>query len=374
MTDTTSPDPTAPLVARVEGVRAALPAAEVDALLVTEMVNAGYLTGFTGSSAYVLITADTAVLVTDPRYTLRARAESPHCEIVIATSSGGYLEALKEAIASRPSLKKIGFEGARVTVSQLQSLAKNIENVEWTSTENIVENLRAVKDAGEVDAIERAVVVAEKAFESVKSKLRAGISERDFAIELDFAMRRGGADALAFETIVASGPQSAHPHHRPNERIIQTGDFVTIDWGASVDGYCSDMTRTVLIGPVAADAEQTRVYDTVLQAQRKAIAAIAPGMTGQQIDSVARDHIAAAGYGEKFGHSLGHALGRVVHDGPGLSARATELFLKPGMVMTVEPGVYIEGWGGIRIEEDVVVTENGCSVLTHLPNDLEILG
>jgi len=361
------------LAARVDGVRAALAGAEVDALLIMEMVNVGYVTGFTGSAGYALITPDAAVLITDARYTLRARAECPHFEVVIASSSGGYMEVLKAQMAAHSSIKTVGFEGARVTVSQHAHLTKNLETVELKSTENIVETLRAVKDAGEIAAIEKAILVAEEAFQSVKGLLRAGITERDFAIELEFAMRRRGADTMAFETIVASGPQAAHPHHRPNDRIIQPGDWVTVDWGASVDGYCSDMTRNYLIGPTTATDEQAKVYDTVLQAQRKAIAAIAPGKNGQEIDAIARDHIAAAGYGDHFGHSLGHALGRVVHDGPGLSTRAEDVILKPGMVLTVEPGIYIENWGGIRIEEDIVVTESGCDVLTHLPNELEVL-
>jgi Xaa-Pro aminopeptidase len=362
------------LRARLDGVRAALGPAEVNAVLITDMVNIGYVTGFTGSAGYALVSRDSALLITDARYTLRAREECPHFTVVIASGSGGYMEALTEQITSNLSLKTIGFEATKMTVSQHQHLMKQINSVEWKPTDNVVENLRAVKDSGEVAAIKRAIDVAETAFQSVKGLLKAGISERDFALELEFAMRRGGADALAFETIVASGPQSARPHHTPNSRILQSGDWVTVDWGASVDGYCSDMTRTVLIGPTTPTSEQARVYDTVLQAQRKAIAEIAPGKTGQQIDTVARDHITAAGYGDKFGHSLGHALGRVVHDGPGFSSRATDFILKPGMVLTVEPGIYIEGWGGIRIEEDIVVTETGCDVLTHLPNELEISG
>ena len=359
---------------RLAGVRNALATTEVDALLITEMVNVGYVTGFTGSAGYALVTPDAAVLITDSRYTLRARAECPHFELVISTSSGGYLECLTAQMTARPSIKTIGFEAGRVTFSQHQHLAKKIEAVEWKPVEGVVEGLRAVKDAGEIATINHAIVVAEEAFLSVKSLLRAGITERDFAIELEFAMRRRGADTVAFETIVASGPQSAHPHHRPNQRVIQPGDWVTVDWGASVDGYCSDMTRTYLIGPTTPTDEQVKVYNTVLQAQQMAMAAIEVGKTGQAIDAVARDHIGARGYGDYFGHSLGHALGRVVHDGPGLSTKAADVILKPGMVLTVEPGIYIENWGGIRIEEDIVVTESGCDILTHLPNELEILG
>lgn len=368
-----SPELSNALLARLTGVRDALTAAKIDSLLITETTNVGYVTGFTGSAGFALVSPAAAVLITDSRYTLRARAECPHFEVVIASSSGGYLETLSEFLTANPTLKRVGFESTRLTVSQLQHFQEKIQTVAWKPTESIVENRRAVKDAGEVAAIRRAIDVAEAAFLSVKHLLRAGIAERDFAIELDFAMRRGGAEAVAFETIVASGPQSAHPHHRPNDRVIEPGDWVTVDWGAIVDGYCSDMTRTVLIGPTSTTAEQARVYDTVLRAQRMAIAAIKPGKNGQEIDAVARDHIAAAGYGDHFGHSLGHALGRVVHDGPGLSTRAADVILRPGMVLTVEPGIYLENWGGIRIEEDIVVTDLGCDILTHLPNELEVL-
>ena len=229
-----------------------------------------------------------------------------------------------------------------------------------------------VKDAGEVAAIRHAIAVAESAWETVKPLLRPGIRERDFALELDFAMRRAGAEGSAFETIVASGALGAHPHHHAGDRPLAAGDLVTVDWGASVNGYVSDITRTVGLAPLP--PAQRDLYAVVLEAQRRAIAAIRPGRNGKEIDAVARDFLTERGYGEQFGHSLGHSIGRKVHDGPALSVRSEKVILEPGMVITVEPGVYIENWGGIRIEEDVLVTETGHEVLTHLPNELEILG
>jgi len=234
-----------------------------------------------------------------------------------------------------------------------------------------VETLRLVKDTDEIALIRHAIAVAEAAFLSVKPLLIAGTREQDFALELEFAMRRGGAEATAFETIVASGALGAHPHHHAGTRPLTVGDFVTIDWGASVNGYCSDITRTVAIGAVT--PKQRDIYAIVLEAQQKAIAAIRPGKTGKQIDAVARDFIASKGYGDAFGHSLGHALGRSVHDGPGFSVRTESLILQPGMVLTVEPGIYLEEWGGVRVEEDILVTDTGCEILTHLPNALEVL-
>ncbi len=184
-------------------------------------------------------------------------------------------------------------------------------------------------------------------------------------------MRRGGADSIAFETIVASGALGAHPHHRAGARPLVRGDFVTIDWGATVNGYNSDITRTYAISQ--ATDQQRAIYAIVLEAQQRAIAAIRPGKTGKAIDAVARDFITQRGYGDAFGHGLGHALGRSVHDGLGFSARNESLVLKPGMVFTVEPGIYLEDWGGVRVEEDILVTDTGCEILTHLPNTLEVL-
>jgi Xaa-Pro aminopeptidase len=238
-------------------------------------------------------------------------------------------------------------------------------------TKDIIETLRLVKDADEIALIQNAITVAETAMEQVKPLLKPGTREQDFALELEFAMRKLGASGAAFDTIVASGTNGAHPHHHAGSRPFVSGDFVTIDWGAAVNGYNSDITRTYALGAVT--DKQRDIYAIVLEAQRRAIAAIRPGKTGKEIDAVARDCITAHGYGDAFGHSLGHSLGRSVHDGPGFSVRSDTLLLSPGMVMTVEPGIYLEGWGGLRLEEDVLVTETGCEILTHLPNALEVL-
>lgn len=361
------------LPARLENVRRALAEKELDGLLLSDTVNIGYVSGFTGSTAFALITPREALFITDPRYTLRARRECPHFALIQAAGSGGYADAIKATLADRPHLKKLGFESGALKVAQWRQLQnENSDTLEWTPTEGLVEELRQVKDETEIAATRRAVAVAEAAFESITPLLRPGVPEREVALELEFAMRRGGADDRAFETIVAGGEQGAHPHHRPNDRRLAPGDLVTIDWGAQLDGYHSDITRTVGIGSVT--EEQRTIYAAVLEAQRLAIAAIAPGRTGKEIDAVARDFLTAAGWGAAFSHSLGHGLGLTVHDGLGLSVRGENVVLKTGMILTVEPGVYREGWGGVRIEEDVLVTENGCEVLTQLPNGLEILG
>ena len=359
---------------RLDNIRRAFQSLDTapDALLLTDIGNLGYVTGFTGSTAQALITPDEALFITDSRYTLRALAECKGFQIIETPSgSGGYGEALQNILKERPAVRRLGFEAGHVTVSLRESFGKSGPNVQWIGTEDVIEALRVVKDPDEIAVIRRAIDVAEAAFLSVKPLLKPGTRERDFAIELEFAMRRGGAEGVSFDSIVASGPMGARPHHRAGDRQLEAGDLVTIDWGAVVDGYASDITRTVAIGHVS--DEQRRLYGIVLEAQQRAIAAIAPGQTGKAIDAVARDFITSHGYGEAFGHSLGHSLGRDVHDGPGFSVRSDKLVLAQGMVMTVEPGVYLEDWGGIRIEEDVLVTEGGCEILTHLPNTLEVL-
>ena len=361
---------------RVDGLRDQLREKHLDALLLSDIVNIGYVTGFTGSTAYAVVTPAEALLITDPRYTLRAREESPAFTLAVAQGSGGYSEALKKVVSERSGIKTLGFEANHVTVGLLERLRKELPaELSWTPTENVVENLRIVKDAGETAAIEAAIAIAQETIEAVKSRLRAGRSENEIALDIEFTMRRLGAQRPAFDTIVASGPNGARPHHTPSGRILEPGDLVTIDWGAELDGYCSDITRTFAIGTSDdISAEQKRIYETVREAQALAIAAIAPGKTGKEIDSVARDYIASKGYGDAFSHSLGHSLGRAVHDGQGLSSRSDKFILKPGMVMTIEPGIYVEGIGGVRIEEDILVTETGSRILTSLPREMEFLG
>lgn len=361
------------LPARLESIRRTLAEKKLDGLLLSDIVNIRYVSGFTGSTAFALVTPHEALFITDPRYTLRARRECPHFTLIQAAGSGGYADAIKAALADRPGLKKLGFEAGTLKVAQWQQLRnENSDSIDWTPTEGVVEELRQVKDETEIAATRQAIAIAESAFAEITPLLRPGVKEREVALELEFAIRRGGADDRAFESIVASGEQGAHPHHRPNTRPLVAGDLVTIDWGACLNGYNSDITRTVGIGRVS--AEQHKVYAAVLEAQRLAIAAIAPGKTGKEIDTVARDFLTAAGYGTAFSHSLGHGLGLTVHDGLGLSMRGENVILKPGMVLTVEPGVYLEGWGGVRIEEDVLVTEDGCEILTQLPNALAVYG
>ncbi len=346
------------------------PAHKIDGLLISDIVNVGYVSGFTGSTALALVMPDKAYLITDARYAIRARAECPHFEPVIAKLSAAALEGLVKILEGYAKDVRLGFETS-VPYGTLHGWkAKAPNTIRWRPAEGIVEKLRMVKDDGELAAIRVAVGIAQDAFADVLPLIKPRITERQFALELDFAMRRRGADRVSFDTIVASGPNGANPHCTPADRPFEAGDLVTVDWGAERDGYVSDITRTVLVPGKAATDEQRKVYESVLRAKQLATAAITPGAPGKDIDAIARDFIAARGYGENFGHSLGHCIGRVVHDGPALSSRS-EVILQPGMVVTVEPGIYVEGWGGIRIEEDVLVTETGHEVLSFPSGPLD---
>jgi Xaa-Pro aminopeptidase len=366
-------------VARLHRVREALlsyarsPRAQrgVDALLVTNIVNVAYLTGFSGTSAVVVISKDAAAFYTDFRYFAQAQAQCPVYDVRMTTS---LTESVRSLIDEHANWKRIAFEAANLTVDMHGRYVKPAQNnvVRWIPTVDIVENLRMIKDESELEAIR--VAIAQRSLNAVAGDLRPGTTESAFALALEAEMRRQGADKPSFDTIVASGPQGALPHHHPNDRVLEPGDLVTIDYGALANGYCSDITRTVLVPGGPCDPEKQRIYDIVNEAKNRAIAAIRPGATGKEIDAIARDHIIAAGHGEHFGHSLGHSIGREVHDGQTLSSRADKVILTPGVVTTVEPGIYINGWGGVRIEEDVLVTETGHEVLTESAGGLTTLG
>lgn len=351
---------------RVQRLLSRMDELSVDCLFTTSRPNVRYLSGFTGSSGSLLIGKGFAVMLTDKRYTLRAQSEAPGFEIVVPENPDD--DILKTQIESR-GLRKVGFEANHITVKTLEGWREKYGElgVEWVPTDGIVEELRLVKDASEIASIRAACGIADATFRHVQLFMQPETVELDVAMEIEFYMRRQSARRPAFESIVASGENSAIPHADTGERRFQPGDFVIMDFGAEVDGYCSDITRTVVIGK--ATPEQRRIYEVVLEAQLRAIEAIKPGVKGADIDAIARQIITDAGYGDYFTHSLGHSLGLSVHDGMGF-AQKSEVVLEPGMVFTVEPGIYIEGLGGVRIEDDVLVTEEGVEVLTQSPKHL----
>lgn len=335
----------------------------VDTVLIIGAPNLYYLTGFTGSFAWLVLRTDSAHLLTSGIYITQITQEVPDipCRLIpVGTDPSEALSQLLQGLGTRV----LGVDTSS-SVAFVRGLRRVLRKagIQVHPLRIPVDSLRLVKDAIELARIRDAVAIADATFQHIQRLFQPEVSEWDIAMEIDFYIRRQGAYP-AFETIVASGPNSALPHARPTERRLQRGDFVTVDFGARYNGYCSDITRTVVIGK--ATPEQKRVYFAVLEALERSISAIRPGRRGKQIDAVARKALEKHGLREYFGHSLGHSLGLAVHDGRGFSPREKGV-LEAGMVLTVEPGVYIPGFGGVRIEQDVLVTESGCEVLSKSP-------
>ncbi len=328
----------------------------IDALLVSHLANVRYLTGFTGSSGIVLITGAEVVLFTDGRYEVQAAAEvGDVCRVDIV--AGDLWEAVRRAVADTGGLHAVGFEAQDVTAQAAAEMGEG-----YVPTADIIEGFRAAKDPGEVAAIAAAGQVVSAALEAVLPAIRPGLREIDVAASLERALRVRGSEWHPFPTIAASGPRSALPHARTTERILETGDWLLLDFGAQVEGYCADVTRTMVVGRWA-DGRQREVYDVVRAAQTQAISHVRAGMSGREADDCARSVIASRGFGDAFGHALGHGVGLEVHEAPRLS-RTNADPLPAGCVVTVEPGVYLPGWGGVRIEDDVHLTDQGAEVLT----------
>lgn len=337
---------------------------DLDALVILKAENRRYLTGFTGSSGTVILTPSATTLVVDFRYAEQARAEAPGCQVV-----PGGAQPFDAVVAALQPMRRIGFEREVMTVGTHERLRERLPARDLVGLGG-VDLIRAVKDPSELAAIARAAEIADHALREVLDLVRAGAVERDVALALEIAMRRLGADDRAFETIVASGPRSALPHGRAADRRLERGDLVTIDWGAQVGGYCSDCTRTYALADPPAQAAE--VYTVVLEAQRAALDAVRPGALGREVDAVARAIIAEAGYGGQFGHGAGHGVGLEVHEEPKLNTQG-EVALEAGMVITIEPGVYLPPVGGVRIEDLVVVEPGGCRVLTQVPKGWTVL-
>ncbi|MSO79218.1 MAG: aminopeptidase P family protein [Acidimicrobiia bacterium] len=358
------------VAARIPRLRTAFEAVGVDALLVTRLPNIQYLTGFTGSAGMLLVEPDAAILVTDGRYAQQSREQlGSHrldARIEIAATAAEQREVLRTANAGRA---RLGLEAHGVTWAQQRSFAEWLPTLDLVPTESCVEALRAVKEPGEVARIRAACAIADDALGSVLPKLHDGPTEREFAGALEWAMRERGAVRPSFETIVAAGPNGAKPHARPSDRKIGPGELVVIDFGCVVDGYCSDMTRTVSVGDPGADAR--RVWDVVAASQRAGRDAVRAGVGCATVDRASRAVIEDAGWGDTFAHGTGHGVGLEIHEAPRVSATA-DATLETGHVVTVEPGVYLPGVGGVRIEDTVVVTPDGAEALTEFPKSLVI--
>jgi Xaa-Pro aminopeptidase len=357
------PDPRG---ARLARVRDALAAGDLDGLLVSSLPSIRWLTGFSGSAGLVVVTARDLVLLTDFRYATQVEEEvGTAARVTIVRQS--LWAALWEQLAAWSTIQRVGFESAHLPHRDFQRLLEQGGRCSWRPTVDLVETLREAKDDVEVAAIRRAIGMAEAALARTLESIRPGLTETQVAGRLESALREAGSEGFPFPSIVASGPRSALPHARAGDRRLSPGDFVLLDFGAVADGYCSDITRTVVLG--RATPEQREVYAIVHEANALASRSIRPGMRGQDADAVAREYIDAHGFGEAFGHSLGHGIGLEVHEGPRL-ARTADGVLPVGAVVTIEPGIYRPGWGGVRIEDDVLLTAGGAEVLTGFRRDL----
>ncbi len=353
--------------ARRDRLRKAFKKTQIDALLVTDFTNVTYLTGFTGDDSYLLVRPDGETVLSDPRYTVQLGEECPGVDLSIRPPGATMLQGVTRAVRAA-GIGRLGIEGDSMTVGFRDQVAEKLPKLEIVATGGLVERLRLVKDKEEIARLRQAIWQAEKAFGVLRSTLRPEMTEKEAADELEHQFRLFGARNAAFPSIVAVGPRAALPHATPGRKRIGDDDFVLVDWGADEGLYNSDLTRVLVTGKISPKLE--RVYGVVLEAQRRAIAAVRPGVLAHDVDNVARADIAKAGFGRRFRHGLGHGLGLRVHEGPRL-AKKSQVILKPGMVVTVEPGIYLPGWGGVRIEDDVLVTRTGHEILTHAPKRLE---
>lgn len=350
---------------RVNKLREAMALQGVSAMFVASDINRRYLTGFTGSAGYVLITENESYLLTDFRYMTQAPEQAKDFKVV--EHAPKVMETVKGLLGSSA---KLGFEQEHVTFATYQSYKEALVGVELVPVSGLVEGLRIFKDEGELAIMREAAVLADRTFSHILTKIRPGVTERELDLQMEMFMRENGATSSSFDTIVASGERSALPHGVASSRVLQGNEFITFDFGALLNGYCSDVTRTVVLGE--ASDRHREVYGIVLEAQLNALDKIRPGMTGREADALTRDIISSYGYGDNYGHSTGHGLGMEVHESPRLSKLSDDI-LKPGMVVTVEPGIYIPGFGGVRIEDDIVITETGIEIITSSTKELTLL-
>ncbi len=352
---------------RLEAVRTKIHAARLDAFLVTFLPHVRYLTDFSGSSGLCVLFPDRQYFVSDGRYKAQSADEVGGFRIVIG--SGGMFEEIKKKKILRPKAR-IGVEVQHMSVAELENLRVLFPRAKFVLTRGIVESVASVKDESEIEAIKRATAITDGVFQGVLPLIKEGVTEIEIAAEILYRHRKAGAEAEAFEPIVASGPRGALPHARATTKKIKTGELVTLDLGCRYGGYHSDLTRTVALGNPTAEAKT--MYAIVLSAQERAIGAARSGLKARALDAVARGHIRKAGYGKFFTHSLGHGLGLQVHEMPRISALSHDV-LETGNVITIEPGIYVPGIGGVRIEDDVVIRNDGCEILNKAPKQLMVL-
>ncbi|WP_284036026.1 aminopeptidase P family protein [Neobacillus sp. 114] len=351
---------------KLEKLRSSFSVEGIDGILITSPYNRRYISNFTGTAGIVLISADKALFITDFRYVEQAQKQCEGFEII------KFSDTLPKEVAEQAKklgIQKLGFEEDYLTYSSFKVYEKEVE-AELVPVSGLIEKLRLIKTDSEIKILKEAADIADAAFKHILDFLRPGKTELEVSNELEFFMRKAGAVSSSFDTIVASGYRSALPHGVASDKVIEKGDMVTLDFGAYYKGYVSDITRTVAVGEP--DAKLKEIYQIVLEAQLRGIDGFRPGMTGKEADALTRDYITEKGYGEYFGHSTGHGIGLEVHEGPALSLKS-DIILEPGMVVTCEPGIYIPGLGGVRIEDDTLITKDHNERLTHSTKDLIIL-
>lgn len=347
---------------QINSIRKMLNEKNLEAILIFNPENRQYVSGFTGSAGYVLISENVQLFMTDFRYIGQAQKETDGYEIVEIGRNNPVTDILKDY-----DFKTLGIEDDYITYEQFLNFDEKLKNTKLVPLKRSLVELRSVKSLEEVDKIQKAAEIADKAYEHIIQKIQPGMKEIDIALDLEYFMKNLGASKVSFDTIVASGYRSALPHGVASEKTLEKGDMVTIDFGCVYQGYCSDMTRSFVLGQ--ASEKQREIYDTVLQAQITALEAVKPGKTGKELDESAREIIKNKGYGKYFGHGLGHGVGLEVHELPHVN-QLGEKPMEPGMVITIEPGVYIPEFGGVRIEDLLVVTEDGFKVLSNTPKEL----
>lgn len=346
---------------RLNKLQAFLAEQQLDAMLVSKPENRLYYSGFTGSSGLLVITGKQALLITDARYVEQAGKQATHYDII---QHGTPLEETLLRVIVKTGSKRIGFESNHLTVQQFEKLVQLSPDLEWRG--QTIDSLRQIKDEREIAVLRKAAALADAAFQHLLPLLKPGLAEKEIALELEYFMRRSGADKNAFDFIVASGTRSSLPHGVASEKLLQRGELLTLDFGCVYENYCSDITRTVALGNV--DSQLAHIYEIVRQAQQAALQTLRPGLKACEADKVARDIIVCHGYGQYFGHGLGHGVGLAIHEEPRLAPSGNTV-LEPGMIVTVEPGVYLPGLGGVRIEDTVLITAGGCERLTVSSKD-----
>lgn len=349
---------------RLRNLRNFLGEKHLDAVVISKPANIQYFSGFTGDDALLVVSMQSTCLITDFRYVEQAAKEAPAFQVI--KQEKGLRQKCAEVINGN-CLREVGFEGAGISFAWYHEILKELTYADFSHNINL-DGLRQLKEEDEIRSIRRAMEIGDIAFKDILTFIKPGVSEIEVAARLENVMRMNGSQGPSFTTIVASGTRGSLPHGTATEKLINRGEFVTMDYGAVYNGYHSDMTRTICVGQ--ADEKQRKVYDTVLQAQLLGVQNVRPGISGKAVDEMVRRQLMEAGLGEYFGHGLGHGVGLEIHEEPRLSPSSTTDALQESMIVTVEPGVYIPDWGGVRIEDSVLVTASGCEILTHSPKEL----